>query len=71
VIYFRRGACPYPDIKSTIVSASSAWTGLEEEATVDEVEAVRTFSGELPGLITPLTREHAKPDGNSGTRRSQ
>ena len=54
-----------------VVSTSSAWAGLEEEATVDEEEAVRIFSGELPGLITPLRRERAKPSGNSGTRRSQ
>ena len=54
---------------STTVLASSAWAGLEEEATVDEVEAVRTFSGELPGLVTPLKRERTKPDGNGGTKR--
>jgi len=54
-----------------VVLAISAWAGLEEGATVDEVEAVRIFSGELPGLITPLGRERAKPSGNSGTRRSQ
>jgi hypothetical protein len=42
-----------------------------EATTVDEVEAVRMFSGELPGFITPLTRKSAKPDGNSGTKLSR
>ena len=37
-------------IHMIIVASSSAWAGLEEEATVDEEEAVRTFSGELPGF---------------------
>src|SRR5579885_888590 len=32
-----------------IVADSSAWTGLEEEAPVDEEEAVRKVSGEPPG----------------------
>lgn len=39
-----------------IVVTSSAWAGLEEEAPVDEVEAVRTFSGEPPGYVTTLRR---------------
>ena len=37
-----------------IVVSSSAWAGLEEEATVDEVEAVRIVSGEPPGYVTTL-----------------
>ena len=43
-----------------IVLDSSAWAGLEEDAPVDEVEAVRIISGEPPGLITILRRERAK-----------
>ena len=39
-----------------IVATSSAWAGLEEEAPVDEAEAVRTFSGEPPGYVTTLRR---------------
>jgi hypothetical protein len=39
-----------------IVPSSSAWAGLEEEATVDEVEAVRIVSGEPPGYVTTLKR---------------
>jgi len=47
-----------------VVVFSSAWAGLEEEATVDEVEAVRIFSGEPPGYITTLTRWRTNPTGN-------
>jgi len=47
-----------------VVAISSAWAGLEEEATVDEEEAVRIISGEPPGSITPLKRKWTKLDGN-------
>ena len=30
----------------------------------DEVEAVRSISGEPPGLVTALRSKHAKPSGN-------
>ena len=39
-----------------VVVSSSAWAGLEEEATVDEVEAVRIVSGEPPGYVITLKR---------------
>jgi hypothetical protein len=35
-----------------------------EEATVDEEEAVRIFSGKLPGYVTTLKRWHTNPIGN-------
>ncbi|HEU5230249.1 MAG TPA: hypothetical protein VFU49_20695 [Ktedonobacteraceae bacterium] len=44
---------------------SSAWAGLKEEATVDEVEAVRNVSGEPPGQITSLRREPTTLVGNN------
>ncbi len=44
--------------------SSSAWAGLKEEATVDEVEAVRIVSGELPGYVTTLKRWRTNPGGN-------
>ena len=47
-----------------VVAFSSAWTGLKEEATVDEVEAVRIVSGEPPGYVTTLKRWRTNPDGN-------
>jgi len=37
---------------------------VQEEISVDEVEAVRTVSGEPLGCITILRRERAKPVGN-------
>jgi hypothetical protein len=37
---------------------------VREEMPVDEVEAVRTVSGEPPGCITIPRREYAKPVGN-------
>ena len=55
----------------SIVLDSSAWTGLEEDAPVDEVEAVRIISGEPPGLITILRRERAKLVSNDHTKRSR
>lgn len=36
----------------------------QEEAAADEVEAVRTVSGEPPGLVTPLRRKRSNPVGN-------
>jgi hypothetical protein len=50
------------DILSSVntVLDSSAWAGLEEDAPVDEVEAVRIISGEPPGLVTILRRERSK-----------
>jgi hypothetical protein len=45
--------------------------GYEEEATVDEEEAVRIVSGEPPGSITPLKRKWTKLDGNDGIKRFQ
>ena len=47
-----------------VVAFSSAWAGLKEEATVDEVEAVRIVSGEPPGYVTTLKRWRTNPDGN-------
>jgi len=47
-----------------IVVSSSAWAGLEEEAPVDEVEAVRTVSGEPLGVITLLKRMRGNLIGN-------
>jgi len=47
-----------------IVVSNSAWAGLEEEATVDEVEAVRIVSGEPPGYVTTLRRWRTNPFGN-------
>jgi len=35
-----------------------------EERPVDEVETVRTVSGESPGAITLLKREQGNPIGN-------
>ncbi|GAC1568543.1 MAG: hypothetical protein NVS3B14_18130 [Ktedonobacteraceae bacterium] len=43
---------------------SSAWAGLEEEAPVDEVEAVRIISGEPPGYIITLRRKRSNLVGN-------
>ena len=37
---------------------------VREETPVDEVEAVRTVSGEPPGCITTPRSERAKPVGN-------
>lgn len=48
------------DVIVNIVLDSSAWAGQEEDAPVDEVEAVRIVSGEPPGLITILRRERSK-----------
>jgi len=53
-----------------VVVFSSAWAGLEEEATVDEVEAVRIFSGEPPGYNTTLTRWRTNPTGNGWNKTS-
>ena len=47
-----------------VVAFSSAWAGLKEEATVDEVEAVRIVSGEPPGYVTTLKRWRTNPGGN-------
>jgi len=47
-----------------VVALSSAWAGLKEEATVDEVEAVRIVSGEPPGYVTTLKRWRTNPGGN-------
>jgi len=54
-----------------VVVFSSAWAGLEEEATVDEVEAVRIFSGEPPGYITTLKRWRTNPTGNGWNKTPQ
>ena len=51
-------------IHMIIVASTSAWAGLEEEAPVDEVEAVRTVSGEPPGYVTTLRRWRTNPSGN-------
>jgi len=48
-----------------IVASSSAWAGLEEEAPVDEVEAVRIISGEPPGYVITLKRKLANLVGNN------
>lgn len=45
--------------------SSSAWAGLEEEAPVDEVEAVRIISGEPPGYTITLKRKRANLVGNN------
>ncbi len=37
---------------------------IQEEAPVDEEEAVRKVSGKPPGLITILSRESTKPVGD-------
>ena len=47
-----------------VVAFSSAWAGLKEEATADEVEAVRIVSGEPPGYVTTLKRWRTNPGGN-------
>ena len=52
-------------IHMIIVASSSAWAGLEEEAPVDEVEAVRIISGEPPGYVTTLRRWRANLVGNN------
>jgi len=38
---------------------------VREETPVDEVEAVRNISGELPGAITLLRRARPNPVGNN------
>jgi hypothetical protein len=45
-----------------VVASSSAWAGLKEEATVDEVEAVRIISGEPPGFHHTPKKSITKPD---------
>ena len=47
-----------------VVVSSSAWAGLQEEATVDEEEAVRIVSGEPPGYIITLKRKRTNLVGN-------